>query len=139
MSPYTFCTRSWTYPKYYYSHNSWIGWMTNNKRRFNANKTDFIIKCTSREGSKLTHFFPTNILSHSLTLSDTVHNLGVTFNNDFNFRKHISVACRSCFYHIRDLRRIRRYIYLSVAKTIPIELITSRLNYCNSLLYNIAI
>jgi len=113
------------------------GWMTNNKLRFNANKTDFIIIVTSRQRCKLTPFFPRNILSHSITPSNTVRNLGVTFDRDFNFRKHVSLTCRSCFYHICDLRRIRRYISLSVAKTIATAFITSRLDYCNSLLYNI--
>ena len=46
--------------------------------------------------------------------------------------------CKSCFYHIRDLRRIRRHIPLSTAKTISNALISSRLDYCNSLLNNIA-
>ena len=46
--------------------------------------------------------------------------------------------CKSCFYHIRDLRRIRRHIPLSSAKTISNALISSRLDYCNSLLNNIA-
>jgi hypothetical protein len=98
----------------------------------------FIIIGTHRQRRKLTHFFPTNILSHSVAPSDIVRNLGVTFDSDFNFRKHISVTCRSCFYHIRDLRRIRIYISLSVAKTIATALITSRIDYCNSLLYDIA-
>ena len=111
--------------------------MTNNKLRLNANKTDFIIIGTSRQQSKLTHFFSINILSHSITPSDTVRNIGVTFDSDFNIIKHVSVTCRCCFYQIRVLRRIRRYIYLSVAKTIVTALITSRLDYCNSLLYNI--
>ena len=43
-----------------------------------------------------------------------------------------------CFYHIRDLRRIRRHISISTAKTISTALISSRLDYCNSLLNNIA-
>jgi len=111
--------------------------MTNNKLGLNANTTDFIIIDTSRQRSKLTHFFPTNILSHSITPSDIVRNLGDTFDSDFNFRKHVSMTCRSCFYHIRDLRRIWRYIFLSVAKTIGTALITSRIDYCNSLFYNI--
>ncbi|MEG7525511.1 MAG: hypothetical protein M3H12_20910, partial [Chromatiales bacterium] len=34
--------------------------------------------------------------------------------------------------------RIRRYISLSVAKTIATVLVSSRLDYCNSPLYNIA-
>jgi len=75
-----------------------------------------------------------DILSHSITPSDTVRNLGVTFDSAFNFWKHVSQTCRSCFCHIRDLRRIS----LSVAKTIATIFITSRLDYCNSILYNIA-
>ena len=38
---------------------------------------------------------------------------------------HISLTCHSHFYHIRDLRRIRRYIYLSVTKTIDTAVITT--------------
>jgi len=95
-----------------------------------------IIIGASRQRSKLIHFFPTNILCRSITSQDTVRNLGVTFDSDFNLRKHVSPICRSCFYHIRYLRRIRRH--LSVAKTFATSLITSRLDYCNSLLYNIA-
>ena len=50
----------------------------------------------------------------------------------------VSNICKSCFYHIRDLRRIRRHIPLSTAKIISNALISSRLDYCNSLLNNIA-
>ena len=101
---------------------------------------DFIIIGTSRQLNKLTYryFYPTNILNHSITPSDTVRNLGVTFVSAFYFGKHVSLTCRSCFYHVRDTPGIRRYISLSAAKTIAITLITSRLDYCNSLLYNIA-
>jgi len=49
-------------------------WMTNNKLRLNPTKTDFIIIDSSRQRSKLTCFFPTNILSHSITPSDTLRN-----------------------------------------------------------------
>jgi len=110
--------------------------VTNNTLRFKANKTDFIVIGTSRQRSKITHLFPTPILNHSITPSDTVRNLDVTFDSDFNFRKYISLTCRCCFYHIRDIRRNLHYISLSVAKTIATALITSRLDYCNPLLYN---
>ena len=42
------------------------------------------------------------------------------------------------FLPIRDLRRIRRFLSLSVAKTIATALVSSILDYCNSLLYNTA-
>ena len=69
---------------------------------------------------------------------DTVCNLGVVFDRDFNFRQHISQVCKSCFYHICVLRRIRRHISIATAKTISMALDSSRLDYCNSLLNNIA-
>ena len=91
-------------------------------------KADFIIIGTSRQRRKLTRITP----------ADIVRNVGVTFDSDHNFRKFISLTYRCSFYHIRDFRRIRHYISISVAKTITTALITCRLNYCNSVLYNIA-
>jgi len=67
------------------------GWMTNNKLRLNANKTDFIIIGTSRKRSKRFRFFPTNILTNN------VCNQGVTLDIEFNFR---------------TLFRIIRYMFL---------------------------
>ena len=54
------------------------------------------------------------------------YQFGVTFDNNF---KHISQTCRCCFYQIRDLRRIRWYMSLSVAKTTATALTSSRLDY----------
>ena len=93
-------------------------------RNLYPNKTDFIIIGTSRQRSRHTYFFLTNILSHSIMPPDTVRNLCVTFDSDFIFRKIVSLICQSCFYHICDLRRIRRYISLSVNKTVSTVFIT---------------
>ena len=43
------------------------------------------------------------------------------------------------YYHIRDLRRIRRYMYFAVAKAIATKtVVSSRYDYCNSLYhYNV--
>ena len=98
-------------------------WMTKNRLKLNANKTYIIIISTSRQRNKLTRFFSTPILKHTITPLHIVHNLGVIFNSDFNLRKYVSLTCRSCFYHIRDINRICRYIALLVAKVF----ITSRL------------
>ena len=54
------------------------------------------------------------------------------------FCSHISVVCNSCFYHMRDLRRIRRHVDLDSATLLATALVSSRLDYCNSLLYGIA-
>ena len=93
-------------------------WMKNSKLKLNADETEFLIIGISTQHAKLEGFSPTHILSQSITPAASVLNLGVTFYENFNFKLHISKTCRCCFYHIRDLRRIRPLISLSVAKTI---------------------
>ena len=112
--------------------------MKSSKLQLNSNKTEFIIIGTKQQRHKLSNHFPVKLLDNDISPSDSVRNLGVIFDSDFSFHKHISNICKSCFYHIRDLRRIRRHLPLSTAKTISNSLITSRLDYCNSLINNIA-
>ena len=64
--------------------------------------------------------------------------LGVIFDKNFNFRSHISAICSSCIYHIRDLRRMHRHLDLQSAKLLANALVSSRLDYCNSVLSGIA-
>ena len=66
-------------------------------------------------------------LNQDTDSSTSAKNLGVLFDSSLNFRKHISQTCRACFYHIRDLRRIRKS---------GTALISSKLDYCNSLFHN---
>ena len=42
----------------------------------------------------------------------------------------------ACFYHIRDLRRIRKSLSLDLAKQIAVAFVSSKLDYCNSLFHN---
>ena len=46
-----------------------------------------------------------------------------------------SKVASSCFYYIYNIRRIRKYLSREVCETLVNSLITSRLDYCNSLLY----
>ena len=68
----------------------------------------------------------------------SARNFGVIFDKNFNFCSHISVICSSCIYHIRDLRHIRRHLDGNSAKLLANALVSSRLDYCNSLLSGIA-
>ena len=73
-------------------------WMKNSKLKLNADKTEFLIIGTSTQRTKLDGFFPTHILSQNITPAPSVLNLGVTFDENFNFKQHISKTCRCCFY-----------------------------------------
>ena len=68
----------------------------------------------------------------------SARNLGVSFDKKFNFRSHISAICSACLYHIQDLQCIHRYLDLNGAKLLANALVSSCLDYCDSLLSGIA-
>ena len=112
-------------------------WMISSKIKLNPDKTEFIIIVTKAQRDKFKKYLPTKLLDQDVTQTDSARNLGIEFDKDFNFKKHISKVCRSCYYHIRDLRRLRRCLTAPVTKTIATSLVSSKLDYCNSILYNI--
>ena len=81
-------------------------WLCANKLKLNADKTDFILFGAKSQQEKFNPFFPVNILGESLIPSDAVKNLGVWFDSDFSFTKHVKNVCKLCFIQMRDLRQI---------------------------------
>ena len=67
----------------------------------------------------------------------TARNLGVIFDSDLSLTKHISATCKSCFYQIRQLRQIRPSLDKSSAITLANSLVSSKLDYCNSLYFGL--
>ena len=64
--------------------------------------------------------------------------LGVIFDSGNTFSNHITNMCRACYYHLKDLRRIRKFLSVETAALLANSMISSRLDYCNSLLYGIS-
>ena len=83
-------------------------WMIASQLKLNPDKTEFILIGTKAQRDKFKKYFPTKLLDQDVAPTDLARNLGIEFDKDFNFKKHISKVCRSCYYHIRDLRRLRR-------------------------------
>ena len=76
--------------------------MTGSKLKVNPSKTEFLFIGTKLQGEKFLNNFPCLILGQDTYPSAPAKNLGVVFDSSLNFRKHISQACRACFYHICD-------------------------------------
>ena len=91
----------------------------NSDLKLNADNTEFLIIGTSTQRGKFDGFFPTHILYQSITPAASVLNLGVTFNENFNFKQH-NIENMSLLF----LPYPRSSLYSPV--------------YCNSLLYNTA-
>ena len=106
-------------------------WMTGSKLKPNPSKTEFPLIGTKLQREKFLNNFPCLLLGQDTNPSTSAKNLGVLFDSSLIFQKHISQTCRACFYHIRDLRRIRKSLSLDLAKQIAVALVSSKLDYCN--------
>jgi hypothetical protein len=66
--------------------------------------------------------------------STTVRNLGAVLDSHLDMEKHVNSVTRSCFIKIRQIGQIQKYLTVDSTKTLINSLVTSKLDYCNSLL-----
>ena len=66
-----------------------------------------------------------------------LRDLGVIFDQILNVDDHITAICRSTHFHIRNIGKIRNLLSYDACSTIIHALISCRLDYCNSILYNV--
>ena len=95
---------------------------------------DFIIdiKHTERRIIKVKHPLLEIYVSH-LHPTESVRNLHVWFDSDFSFSKDVQKVCKGCFSQLRDFRNIRQFLTQDAAVSVANNLVSSRLDYCNSL------
>ena len=62
-----------------------------------------------------------------------VKNLSVWFDANFSFDDHVRNICKTCLIQIHDLRRVRKHLTDEAAILAANALVTSRLDYYNSL------
>ena len=104
--------------------------------KLNPDKTKFLILGTRQQLEKV-------ITSHlvvgesRISPSTKVKNLGSGFDSNLDMLSNVNNICSSSFYYIYNIRRIRRYLSHRAAISLIHEFITSKLDYCNSLLYGL--
>ena len=114
-------------------------WLSASKLKLNTDKTEFIVFGSKIQREKLNKSFPVNILGYFLFPVGAVRNLGVWFDNEFSFSRHVQNICKSCFAQIRNLKRLRGYLTHHAAFIAANTLVGSRLDYCNSLFRSLSV
>ena len=66
-----------------------------------------------------------------------VRNLGAWFDDQLTMAVHITKICSAAFYHLHNIRRIRKYLSMDAAATLIHSFVSIQINYCNSLLYGV--
>ena len=91
---------------------------------------EFIIFGSHAQLKKLDSHLPVRIFG-KLMHPSVVKNLGVQFDAKFSFADHVPNIYKTCFIQMRELRQVRQY--LTDAILTSDALVSSRLDYCNSL------
>ena len=110
-------------------------WMIKNKLKINDSNTNFII---FRSPLMKTDFSGVSISvgDSQISSSSKVRDLGVIFDDCLSLDAHISNFCRSTHFYLRNIGRIRNLLTFNATAQLVHALITTRLNFCNSILYN---
>jgi len=112
-------------------------WMSSNRLRLNSDKTQFTWIGTTQQLKKLD--IPSiNLGSNTVQFQQSVNNLGVTVDENLTMRDHVKKICRSSFYQLRQLRVVRKSLSTKACEALVHAFVSSRLDYCNCLLYGIA-
>ena len=111
-------------------------WMINRMLKLNDNKTDMVIYMSQYHLNKYGRC-DISIGDSTISPVECVRNLGVQIDQHLTMDKQVTAVCKACNFHLYRLSSIRRYITTDAARSVAQALITSRLDYCNSLLANL--
>ena len=62
-------------------------------------------------------------------------NLGLTLGSHLTMNAHVSKIARTCYFEMRRLTSIRRFLTSTATATLVSAFALSRMDYCNSLLF----
>ena len=91
----------------------------------------------SRSKSFLSSLLPVMISDLTISLSSTIRFSGFLLDSSLSFNSQLLSVVFSCFFHIRRIRQISFYLDDASLKILVCSLALSRLDYCNSLYFNL--
>ena len=110
-------------------------WATANMLKLNDNKTELMLVTSKR--SKHLYHLPTSITigNAQIPFKQSLKNLGLTLDCHLTINAHVSNIARTCYFELRHLESIRRFLTSTANATLVSAFVLSRIDYCNSLLY----
>ncbi|KAI4880757.1 hypothetical protein NFI96_025941, partial [Prochilodus magdalenae] len=106
-------------------------WMTAHHLKLNPSKTELLfIPSTTGPHCDLTISFGNSLIAPT----EDARSLGVILDGQLSFSAHIANLTKSCRFLLYNIRRIRPFLSQEATQLLVQSLVTSRLDYCNSLL-----
>ena len=110
-----------------------LNWMYLNRLKIN-DKTEVLLISSKHAPVLNVDHIPLSVDELSITPSSAVRNLGVMVDQHLMLESHVKNIARSAFLKIREISYFRRFLTLKAAKSLMHAYVTSRIDYCNSLL-----
>ena len=109
-------------------------WMNSHFLKLNPDKTEIVFLSPQKFNAipKINGIFLEN---KCIRFSDSVKLLGVHIDCNLNFDHHVSTIVSSSMYHLKNIAKIKRYLSQSDTEKLVHGLISSKLDYCNSVLF----
>ena len=103
--------------------------------KLNDSKTELMLVTSKR--SKHLHNLLTSITigNAQIPVKQSMKNLGFTLDCHLTINAHVSNIARTCYFELRRLASIRRFLTSNATATLVSAFVLSRIDYCNSLLF----
>ena len=103
--------------------------------RFDDNKIELLLVAYKR--ATFLHNLPTSITigNAKIPFKQSVKNLGLTLDCHLTMNARVTNTARTCYFELRRLASIRRFLTSTATATLVSAFVSSRIDYCNSLLF----
>ena len=108
-------------------------WMLANKLKLNDEKTMFLLlgRPSKLEKVDLSTF---RVGEADIPKSDYATNLGTIWDSEMSMERQVNSICKSGFFQLRKIAQLRKYLDNDATEIIVHAFVSSRIDYCNSLL-----
>ena len=112
-------------------------WMTKDSLKINDDKTEVILIGTKAQLKKVKIDNLAVGDSKIVPSTEAIRNLGCWFDKNFTMNAHVTKTCKAGFFYLHNICRIRKFLTQEITEKLIHAFVTSRLDYCNSLLYGL--
>ena len=108
---------------------------TQNMIKLNDNKTE-LMPVTSKRTKNLRNLPTSSTIGNAhIPYNQSVKNLDYTLDCHLTMNAHVSNIARTCFFELRRLASICRFLTSAATATLVSAFVLSKIDYCNSLLF----
>ena len=113
-------------------------WMVSNKLKLNGDKTELTVFASPIMYKRVLEFPTLNVTGNDVNHQHQCRNLGAHMDSSLSYDSHVQNICKLSYMNLNQFYSIRKSLDRASAETIIHAFITSRLDYCNSLLFGLS-